>query len=159
RIPRVAARYGRISPGGRDVIDYRKPGSGKIAAHHGLGWNGCDVIGRANVPEAFVITEKESVVTAPVMGESHRATQAAAELILLEVGSPRIKKITGVQPGVAQELPDVAVILVGAGARDDDDIGAHGSPLLADVASGLHRELLNGVHRRIHGVAVEHGVV
>src|SRR5262249_39177929 len=159
QIASINGRQRGCCPSGIYVVDKGQPCLGKVTGSHGLRGDRANVIGGAYVTETFVITEEERAVPALVVRQTDRTSQGSAELVLFEVRPGRVKKIARVQLCIAEELPNITMVSIGTRAGNYNDVGSHRSALLARASAGLHRELLNGVHRRIHRVAVEHGVV
>ena len=78
-----------------------------------------------------------------------RSADRAAELILLHrrtrVALGLQKDVVGVENIVAEKLPDGAVKLIGAGFRDDFNVGAGIASKASVVHGGLDFELLDGI--------------
>ena len=96
-------------------------------------------------------------VATELAARTHRAAQAAAENILLDVGTllgksqvdlaPVQKPFVGVQICIPEELKEATVKFLGAGLEDGVNVAAPIASLGSVIQAGLNFELCNGINR------------
>src|ERR1039457_4274327 len=82
-------------------------------------------------------------------GNPNRAAGRDSKRVLAKRSPRSIEEAAGVHLLIAQELPQSAVILVGAGLADDADDSTRYAAVFGQVIMRLGLELLNVVHDRL----------
>ena len=124
--------------------------SGKIAGDFGVGRYGENRSDPVPLRVMLRVDEEEQLVVAVIhVGDSHRPSQSASELILREgrLANPGsvIEERVGVQDLIAQKLVKSAMKLVRSRfGREVDDAAREASELRRQVVR-LHLEFLNGI--------------
>ena len=101
----------------------------------------------------MICSEKEQLVF------EYGPAETAAVLVALERVLLRREEVAGIQVPIADEFEGAAMVLVGAGLRDDIDHGAGAEPVLCREVVGLDREFLNGIRVRKGKIRVQVRVV
>src|SRR6185437_15337282 len=121
----------------------------EVAIAHRVRWSGPSGFRFIGVPVAFPRQEKEgAVLTVVKLWNLERTADRCAKLVLPQGSQVFLKVAGGVHAGIAQELPKIAMVLVGTAFRNHAHHGSGGPAVLRQIVVTLALELLDAIDDR-----------